>query len=80
MHSLEVTLAFSRKEGEVEVEDFHHTFVSNESLDPILEKFEMFLTQMGFVLDGKQLSLVDTEDKLVYNDNVKAFPTPFNQE
>jgi len=81
MSELEVTLAFTRKEGVMEVEDFHHSFISNESLDPLLEKFELFLTQIGFVLDGKQLLLVDKDEIMSYNTtNITAFPTPFNQE
>lgn len=85
---LEITLSFTRKTAENEWEDFHHSFTSNESLDPILDKLEMFLNQMGFPMDGRQLVVekkvkegVATDAILSYNgDNVKPFPTPFNQE
>lgn len=84
--ALELTLSFTRKTSENEWEDFHHSFTSNESLEPILEKMEMFLRQLGFVIDGQRLELVeekvvDTDVLVEYNgDNVKPFPTPFNQE
>lgn len=58
---LEVTLAFSREmeEDREWSETFNHMFrADDEALYPILEKMEMFLTQMGFVLDGKRLELI----------------------
>jgi len=85
---LEITLSFTRKTSENEWEDFHHSFTSNESLNPILDKLEMFLNQLGFPMDGRQLTLsavekegVDKDILMEYSgDNVKPFPTPFNQE
>lgn len=81
--TLEITLSFTRKTGESEWEDFHHSFTSDESLYPIIEKMEMFLNQMGFPMDGRQLvvkDLVDKDPLPEYDDNVTPFPTPFNQE
>ena len=86
--AFEITLSFTRKTSENEWEDFHHSFTSNESLDPILEKLEMFLGHLGFVLDGRQLVLQDKETEAVGKEilleytlnNVRPFPTPFNQE
>lgn len=85
--AFELTLSFTRKTAENEWEDFHHSFTSDESLGPVLEKMEMFLRQMGFVIDGQRLQLtddhkmVDRDVLMEYNgDNVKPFPTPFNQE
>lgn len=81
--TLEITLSFTRKTGESEWEDFHHSFTSDESLYPIIEKMEMFLNQMGFPMEGRQLvvkDLVDKDPLTEYDDNVTPFPTPFNQE
>lgn len=85
--TLEITLSFTRKTGESEWEDFHHSFTSDESLEPILEKMEMFLQQLGFVVDGRRLTLervrkeaFDSDSIVGYSDNVKPFPTPSNQE
>lgn len=81
--TLEITLSFTRKTGESEWEDFHHSFTSDESLYPIIEKMEMFLNQMGFPMEGRQLvvkDLVDRDPHPEYDDNVTPFPTPFNQE
>lgn len=81
--TLEITLSFTRKTGESEWEDFHHSFTSDESLYPIIEKMEMFLNQMGFPMEGRQLVVKDMVDKdplPEYDDNVTPFPTPFNQE
>lgn len=81
--TLEITLSFTRKTGESEWEDFHHSFTSDESLYPIIEKMEMFLNQMGFPMEGRQLvvkDLVDKDPLPEYDDNVTPFPTPFNQE
>jgi hypothetical protein len=86
--ALEVTLSFTRKTSQSEWEDFHHSFTSNDSLEPILEKLEMFLGHLGFVLDGRQLVLqdncpdnphaVDQEVLMEYvmDDNVRPFPKP----
>jgi len=87
MNTLNITLSFDRfnLEGDRD-EQFSYTFTSNESLGPILEKMEMFLASMGFVVEGRELQLVDkrpvdTFTSVSYNsDNVKPFPTPFNQE
>lgn len=86
--AVEITLSFTRKTNESEWEDFHHSFTSNDSLEPILEKLEMFLGHLGFVLDGRQLILQDKKTETVDNsilmeytmNNVRPFPTPFNQE
>ena len=44
-------------------EDFNLSFtVQDESLGTIFEKFEVMLTAMGFVLDGKELRLEDKEE------------------
>ena len=89
--ALEITLSFTRKMSKSEWEDFHHSFTSNDSLEPILEKLEMFLGHLGFVIDGRQLVLqdnctdnleaVDKDARMNYTlDNVRPFPAPFNQE
>lgn len=81
--TLEITLSFTRKTGESEWEDFHHSFTSDESLGPIVEKMELFLNQMGFPMDGRRLvvkDLVDNDSLVGYSDNVTPFPTPSNQE
>lgn len=58
---LEITLAFFREtEDDSQCsETFNHMFRNDdEALYPVLEKMEMFLKQMGFVLDGKRLELI----------------------
>ena len=65
---LQITLMFTRNTGVNKSENFHHSFTSDDSLDPILEKMELFLTQLGFVLDGRRLDLVDgTRDQVGVN-------------
>ena len=54
---------FSFKRGEVDdYESFKHNFNISEDnfpLSALLEKFELLLNALGFVIDGKQLQLVD---------------------
>lgn len=83
---LRITLNFERGNDERTQEEFSHTFVSDESLGPVLEKLEMFLQQMGFVIDGKELHLarkesssdyIFTDDNMSYgsSENIALFPT-----
>lgn len=79
--AFEITLSFTRKNKENEWEDFHHSFTSNESLNPILDKMELFLKEMGFEIEGLTLKPnLDFLEEPVYNDtvvtdNVTKFPT-----
>ena len=65
MSYTQVELRFSvydSKKEEVQ-EDFNLLFnLHDESLGTIFEKFEVMLTAMGFVLDGKELRLEDKEE------------------
>jgi hypothetical protein len=72
--TLEITLSFRRKGSN---EKYTYTFSNNETLYPILEKLENFLTQMDFVLDGKRLDLVQPHNyTLDRSSNITAFPPP----
>ena len=87
---LRVNLGFFREYDDTENlnEDYNHSFRNDdESLGVMLEKLEMFLKQMGFVLDGKRLELVQDmdidSDNLDYGlaDNIEVlFPSSSNQE
>ena len=83
---LEITLGFVREEeANGWNETFNHMFKNDdESLGPVLEKMEMFLKQMGFVVDGKRLELVHADDAVNFDlsdyGDIISFPTPNNQD
>lgn len=65
MSHTRVELCFSVYDSRKEEygEDFKLSFnLHDESLGTIFEKFEVMLTAMGFVLDGKELRLEDKEE------------------
>ncbi len=72
---LEITLSFMREHDDNNWnETFSNMFRNDEeSLDPILEKMEMFLHQMGFSTEGRRLELVS--DSVSSDQKVFNFPT-----
>lgn len=59
---VELGFSFYDSKKEEYAEDFKLSFnLAEESLGAIFEKMEIMLTAMGFVLDGKELQLVDKE-------------------
>lgn len=71
MSYTQVELRFSvydSKQEEVK-EDFNLLFnLQDETLGVIFDKFEVMLTAMGFVLDGKKLCLVDQDEQSEWED------------
>jgi len=67
---------FSFKRGDIDDhESFKHNFNISEDnfpLSTLMEKFELLLNALGFVIDGKQLQLVDRplDDVVIDNPTV----------
>jgi len=79
LSKLEITLSFTRKTNDEEWESFNNSFTSDESLGPILEKIELFLSEMGFVTDdifAKESKInLDFIEEPGYTTNITRFPT-----
>ena len=66
MNDTQIKFSFKRRGGvedyEIRNESFKHNFNISEDnfpLSALMEKFELLLNALGFVIDGKQLQLVD---------------------
>lgn len=80
MKQTQIELGFSIYDSHngAQEETFNLSFkIDDESLGTIFDKFEIMLSALGFVLDGKELRLVNREDNPEYEEEfLTEFKTP----